>query len=217
MQHFWIDDDYREAFAELEVTNLSSLMGLAAGQCLSMHRRGSTFALTLPDGRRVFLKRDHFVFKKDCWQELLRGERMRPKCLREAWVYERLSKEGILVPQVVGTAWAKGLVFPAYGAIIMCPLPGIPLSQACLQEPSRKNELAEAACQALADLQQRGYDWPDSKAEHFFVQPDGSFGFLDMERLTFHWRPPSKSRCQKQKKRLLGSLELALQTQHTRN
>ena len=211
MKHFWIDDDYREAFSEMEVTNLSSLMGLSLGQCLSMHRRGSTFKLTLSDGRIVFLKRDHFVFKKDCWQELLHGEKMRAKCLREAWVYERLAREGLTVPRIVGTAWAESLLFPSYGAIIMCPLPGLPLAEACLQAPERKDELAEAACQALADLQQRGYDWPDSKAEHFFAQPDGSFGFLDMERLTFHRRPPSERRCQRQKKLLLNTLELSLQ------
>ena len=70
-------------------------------------------------------------------------------------------------------------------------LPGVPKAMV----RSRILLAPEHAKRLLAALQEKGFDWPDHKPEHFFVMNDGSIGLIDLERLRFIGQPLCEAKC----------------------
>lgn len=201
MDHYATAPDWAAPLQATGLDNLVSLLMHTEGTCLSMHSRGSTFRSTLNGGQTVYLKRDHYTMLKDIGGQLLRLERPRAKSVREAMVIERLRQAGFRVPVIIASGWRSRLLgLPTVAGIIMLPLPGVSLEDYLAQETDpEKRHQAIARCEAVLDeFQQRGVYWPDSKPEHFLLQPDGTVGLIDLERVEFRHAPLDTTRANRQ-------------------
>ena len=78
----------------------------------------------------------------------------------------------------------------------MLPLDGVDLDKYLKGEAdeAKRKSFIEKAEQTLAALQEKGFDWPDHKPEHFFVMNDGSIGLIDLERLRYIGKPLSETK-----------------------
>ncbi len=200
METYWIDDDWMPQFKEAKLDTLTRLLMYTEGMCLSMHSRGSTFASKLPGGQLVFIKRDHFTFKKDMLPDLLHFRAPVPKTIREWRIFQRLKEMGFTVPEVIAAGYRRSFGLATVGGIVMLPLEGMALNQYIVaeQDEQRREYAINCCSDLLKRLQEKGIDWPDCKAEHFILMKNNTIGLLDLERVTFHGKPLADERCQKQ-------------------
>lgn len=191
MDTYTITENWKDAIGTAKLETLTLLLMYTEGTCLSMHSRGSTFRSVLPCGQTVFIKRDHFTMKKDMLPELLHFRLPVPKSIREWRIFDRLRGMGFITPEVIAGGYRRSMGLPTAGGIVMLPLDGIPLDRflASEHDESRQTE-AIGKCRSVLDrLHDCGVSWPDSKAEHFILRPDGSVGLIDLERAQFHSSP----------------------------
>ena len=212
METYWISDDWKQQFAEAKIDTLTRLLMYTEGRCLSMHSRGSTFASQFPGGQIIFIKRDHFTFKKDMLPELLHFKAPVPKTIREWRIFQGLKKLGFTVPEVIAAGFRRQFGMATVGGIVMLALEGMPLYDFIAVEPeAHRREYAIRRCrETLESLQSQGIDWPDCKAEHFMLMRNGTVGILDLERVTFHHAPLPDKKCQKQLNHFSNTVEHAL-------
>ena len=197
MEHFEISEEWRGALTASGLGDLQSCLAFDGGKVLSSHLRGDTRKVTLSDGRIVFLKRDFFTFKKEIAKDLLRFHKPQPKTEKERLAFAMARAAGFTAPQVIAWGQTRRCGFPNTACLIMLPLDGIDLDKylkAETDEEKRKSFIVKAE-EALAALQEKGFDWPDHKPEHFFVMNDGSIGLIDLERLRYVGHPLAEAKC----------------------
>ena len=197
MEHFEISEEWRGALTASGLGDLQSCLAFDGGKVLSSHLRGDTRKVTLSDGRIVFLKRDFFTFKKEIAKDLLRFHKPQPKTEKERLAFAMTRDAGFTAPQVIAWGQTRRCGFPNTACLIMLPLDGIDLDKylkAETDEEKRKSFIVKAE-ETLAALQEKGFDWPDHKPEHFFVMSDGSIGLIDLERLRYVGHPLAEAKC----------------------
>ena len=197
MEHFEISEEWRGALTASGLGDLQSCLAFDGGKVLSSHLRGDTRKVTLSDGRIVFLKRDFFTFKKEIAKDLLRFHKPQPKTEKERLAFAMARDAGFTAPQVIAWGQTRRCGFPNTACLIMLPLDGIDLDKylkAETDEEKRKSFIVKAE-ETLAALQEKGFDWPDHKPEHFFVMSDGSIGLIDLERLRYVGHPLAEAKC----------------------
>ena len=197
MEHFEISEEWRGALTASGLGDLQSCLAFDGGKVLSSHLRGDTRKVTLSDGRIVFLKRDFFTFKKEIAKDLLRFHKPQPKTEKERLAFAMARDAGFTAPQVIAWGQTRRCRFPNTACLIMLPLDGIDLDKylkAETDEEKRKSFIVKAE-ETLAALQEKGFDWPDHKPEHFFVMSDGSIGLIDLERLRYVGHPLAEAKC----------------------
>ena len=197
MEHFEILEEWRDALEAAGLGTLQSCLAFDGGQCLSSHLRGDTRKVTLADGRIVFLKRDFFTFKKEIAKDLLRFKNPQPKTEKERLAFAMAREAGFIAPEVIAWGQTRRCGFPDRACLIMLPLNGVDLDKYLKAEAdeAKCKSFIEKAEQTLAMLQEKGFDWPDHKPEHFFVMNDGSIGLIDLERLQYVGHPLSGAKC----------------------
>ena len=197
MEYFEISAEWRDALTASGLGDLRSCLSFDSGKVLSHHLRGDTRKVTLSDGRIVFLKRDFFTFKKEIVKDLLRFHKPQPKTEKERLAFDMARNAGFIAPEVIAWGQTRRFGFPNTACLIMLPLDGIDLDKYL------KSEADEVKCKlfidkaekTLAALQEKGFDWPDHKPEHFFVMNDGSIGLIDLERLWYVGHPLPDAKC----------------------
>jgi len=196
VEHFEILEEWHDALAASGLGDLQSCLAFDGGKCLSSHLRGDTREVTLADGRIVFLKRDFFTFKKEIAKDLLRFRKPQPKTEKERLAFAMARGAGFTVPQVVAWGQTRRCGFPNTACLIMLPLDGVGLDKYLKSETDNEKckSFIDRAEQTLAALQEKGFDWPDHKPEHFFVMNDGSIGLIDLERLRYVGHPLSEAK-----------------------
>jgi len=219
METYWINDEWMPLFKEAKLDTLTRLLMYTEGLCLSMHSRGSTFAAKLPGEQLVFIKRDHFTFKKDMLPELLHFRAPVPKTILEWRIFQRLKQLGFTVPEVIAAGYRRSFGMATVGGIVMLPLEGMPLNNyiAAEQDEQRRDYAINCCRELLKSLQEKGIDWPDCKAEHFILMKNNTIGLLDLERVTFHGKPLADARCQKQFKNFDFTIDFALKENKAAN
>ena len=197
MEHFEISDEWRDILEKAGLGTLQACLAFDGGKVLSSHLRGDTRKVTLPDGRTVFLKRDFFTFKKEIAKDLLRFHKPQPKTEKERLAFAMARDAGFTAPQVIAWGQTRRCGFPDRACLIMLPLDGVDLDKYLKGEAdeAKRKSFIEKAEQTLAALQEKGFDWPDHKPEHFFVMNDGTIGLIDLERLRYIGKPLSEAKC----------------------
>ncbi len=197
MEHFEISAEWRDVLEAAGLGTLQSCLAFKDGTCLSSHLRGDTRKVTLADGRIVFLKRDFFTFKKEMAKDLLRFKKPQPKTEKERLAFAMAREAGFIAPEVIAWGQTRHCGFPDRACLIMLPLDGVDLDKYLQGEKdeAKCKLFIDKAEQTLAMLQEKGFDWPDHKPEHFFVMNDGSIGLIDLERLSFIGKPLGEAKC----------------------
>ncbi len=197
MEHFEIEEEWREALTVSGLGDFQSCLAFQGGTCLSSHRRGDTRKITLSDGRVVFLKRDFFTFKKEIAKDLLFFRKPQPKTEKERLAFAMALDAGFTAPKVIAWGQTRHCGFPDTACLIMLPLDGVDLDKYLKSETdiTKGQEFILKAERTLLELQKHGFDWPDHKPEHFFVMNDGSIGLIDLERMRFIGGPLCEAKC----------------------
>ncbi len=197
MEHFEISAEWRDALEKAGLGTLQSCLAFQEGKCLSSHLRGDTRKVTLTDGRIVFLKRDFFTFKKEIAKDLLCFRKPQPKTEKERLAFAMAREAGFIAPEVIAWGQTRRCGFPDTACLIMLPLAGVDLDKYLKNETdeAKRKSFIEKAEKTLATLQEKGFDWPDHKPEHFFVMNDGTIGLIDLERLRYIGHPLSEAKC----------------------
>jgi predicted Ser/Thr protein kinase len=200
VEHFEISAEWRDALEKAGLGTLQSCLAFQEGKCLSSHLRGDTRKVTLTDGRIVFLKRDFFTFKKEIAKDLLRFKKPQPKTEKERLAFAMAREAGFIAPEVIAWGQTRRCGFPDRACLIMLPLDGVDLDKYLKTETdgAKRKSFIEKAEQTLSALQEKGFDWPDHKPEHFFVMNNGSIGLIDLERLQYVGHPLSEAKCASQ-------------------
>lgn len=207
MQEFHISPDWVVRLKAAGLDSLEALLAFQDGKCLSSHKRGATFRTVLPSGEVVFIKRDHFTFKKEIAKDLLRFRRPAQKTIKERRAFEAVRDAGFSAPLVIAWGESRHLGLPDKAAFIMCEIPGVNLDS-FVRSASRDEALKAiaAAEQTLRELQQAGFLWPDHKPEHFIIRPDGTVAVIDLERLVVIHKPVPDKLAQVQLRRFRSLL-----------
>ncbi len=167
-----------------------ALMQRSDGLLRSIHDRGEVYRFDLPDGRRVYVKRDAFSSGKDVLFDLCRFTRPDPLCIVEAAALTKMA--GLDIPAPTPVAWGQLRRFhlPHQAVLMMTELPGTQLHK-LLEQNSPADELiaAMSACGRTArKLYQANLSWPDIVPKHFVLH-DGQAGVLDLARMKPTRRP----------------------------
>jgi len=205
---FHIVPAWQDKLRQAGLDSLEALLAFNGGTCLSSHRRGATFRHVLPDGQAIFIKRDHFTFKKEIAKDLLQLRRPAQKTVKERLAFQTARAAGFQAPEVI--AWGTSTLygFPYQAGIIMLELQGIDLNS-YLRSGVSKEEAARVIAMAeelTRQLQSKGLCWPDNKAEHFILRPDGSLAIIDLERMTVRRHPITGTLAEKQLEHFRKSL-----------
>ncbi len=202
---FTVRPEWIERLRASSLDTLESLLAFNGGECVSSHRRGATFKARLADGTVVFIKRDHFTFKKEILKDVLRFRVPAQKTVKERRAFDAAREAGFKVPEVIAYGCTSRLGLPHQAAMIMLELSGVNLDAYIKAGHEDCEAMIAKAEETLAELQKKGFDWPDHKPEHFLVQPDGGIALIDLERMTRRKEPLSaeKSAAQLQRFRSL--------------
>ena len=180
---FTVKPEWAERLKTSGLDSLEALLAFSGGDCLSLHKRGATFRAKLVDGTVVFIKRDHFTFVKEMLKDILKLRRPAQKTVKERKAFEIVREAGFNAPEVIAFGTSSRLGLPHQAAMVMLELPGTALD-AYIKEGHGDSQAMVAKAEAtLAEMQSKGFDWPDHKPEHFLVQPDGGIALVDLERL----------------------------------
>lgn len=207
-----IEDEWLDALKAGGLDTFDALMTSERGRCFSMHDRGQTYRIELPDGRAVFLKRDTFTSLKDICEDTLHLRRSQPPCVVELAAIRHVARLGIPAPPPI--AWGQRRRGPlAWRAVLVTgPLEGTPLSE--LLAAGMSDQAREAAMRAVGrtarKLYEAGLSWPDLAPKHFFLSQDGDTqptGVLDLARMR-PTRRALKRYLPKQVARFCGKLRL---------
>ncbi len=164
---------------------LESLLDFNGGKCLSIHKRGATFRFCLEDGSAIYIKRDHFTFKKEMAKDLLRLRWPAQKTVKERLAFEMARNAGIHAPEVIAWGSCTRFGLPHKAAFIMLEIPGTNLDEFVKRNGREaSSDAIKAAEGTLMKMQSLGFDWPDHKPEHFIVMPDGEIAVIDLERMS---------------------------------
>lgn len=207
MTEYTILPEWKDKLTEAGLDTLDSLLNFAQGKCVSKHRRGATFRYTLADGTVIFIKRDHFTFKKEMAKDFLRLRWPAQKTVKERKAFQIAQNAGLIAPKVI--AWGTSTKFglPDKAAFISLEICGTNLDEFVRQHgrDATQKEIARAE-DILCQMQQKGLDWPDHKPEHFIVMPDGEIALIDLERLQQRKSSLSAKHSAKQLKRFRALL-----------
>ena len=148
----------------------------------------------------VFSNIDFFTFKKEIAKDLLRFKKPQPKTEKERLAFAMAREAGFIAPEVIAWGQTRRCGFPDRACLIMLPLDGVDLDKYLKTETdgAKRKSFIEKAEQTLSALQEKGFDWPDHKPEHFFVMNNGSIGLIDLERLQYVGHPLSEAKCASQ-------------------
>ena len=180
---FTVKPEWSERLKASGLDSLESLLAFSGGECLSLHKRGATFRTRLADGTVVFIKRDHFTFVKEMLKDMLRLRRPAQKTVKERKAFEIAREAGFTTPEVIAFGTSSRFGLPHQAAMVMLELPGIALDAYIKEGHGDSQDMVAKAEATLAEMQSKGFDWPDHKPEHFLVQPDGGIAVIDLERL----------------------------------
>lgn len=207
MTEYSILPEWRDKLSEAGLDTLDSLLNFNQGKCLSSHKRGATFKHILADGTVIFIKRDHFTFKKEMAKDFLRLRWPAQKTVKERIAFQIAREAGFIVPEVIAWGTSTKMGLPDKAAFIMLELSGTNLDEYVQQHgrEASQHEI-EGAESTLKQMQQRGLDWPDHKPEHFIVMPDGKIALIDLERLQKRKAPLSTEHSEKQLRRFRNLL-----------
>jgi len=206
MRIFTARPEWAERLKASSLDSLESLMSFKDGACVSSHRRGATFKSRLADGTVVFIKRDHFTFLKEILKDLLRFRAPAQKTVKERRAFDAAKACGFRVPEVIAYGRSSRFGLPHQAAMVMLELPGTNLDAYVKEGHENCKAMIDKAEATLASLQQKGFDWPDHKPEHFIVQPDGEIALIDLERMSQRKAPLSPAKSESQLRRFRNLL-----------
>lgn len=211
MSDLTINPKWSERLKEAGLDTLQSLLEYSGGKCLSTHKRGATFRTSLADGTVIFIKRDHFTFKKEILKDMLRFRKPAQKTVKERLAFQAVRASGFIAPEVIAYGTSTRFGLPHQAAFIMLEIPGKNLDS-YIKETNSDEKCKEAVAKAentMKALQKQGFDWPDNKPEHFIVMPDGDIALIDLERLAIRNIPLSSKKSQAQLLRFRSMLPKA--------
>lgn len=185
-----ISDEWKSVLTEAGLDTFDALMQRSDGKRRSSHDRGQVHRFDLPDGRRVYVKRDVHSSYKDTFFDLCRFTRPDPLCAVEAAALEAVSTLAIPAPRLVGFAQRRRFGLPHQAVLMMTELAGVQLHKFLQTDPPTDERLAAMeACGATAKkLYQANLSWPDIVPKHFVLH-DGQAGVLDLARMKPTHRP----------------------------
>ena len=194
------NDEWAARLKASGLDSLEALMAFSDGDCKSVHKRGATFRTTLSDGSVVFIKRDHFTFMKEILKDLLRLRAPAQKTVKERRAFELVRAAGFTAPEVIAYGATGRFGLPHQAAMVMLDMQGTPLDAYIKagHAPEDCRLMVSRAEETLRRLQEKGFDWPDHKPEHFLVLHDGSIGLVDLERLVQRGSPLGKAKSEAQ-------------------
>lgn len=197
---FHIDENWRKRLESAGLGTLDSLLAFDGSECLSLHRRGATFRHTLDTGEVIYIKRDHFTFKKEMFKDFFHLRWPAQKTVKERLAFNAVNAAGFTAPKVVAWGTTTRLGLPDKAAFVMLGLAGKNLDAYLKDEEDegRCRQAISAAEEVLSRLQNMGFYWPDHKPEHFIVQPDGNIAIIDLERMVKLSKPVSRQVSEKQ-------------------
>ena len=185
-----INDEWKSILAEAGLDTFAALMQRSDGSLLSIHDRGQVYRFDLPNGRRVYVKRDVFSSGKDVLFDLCRLTRTDPLCIVEAAALTKMASLDIAAPQPLAWGQLRRFCLPHQAVLMMTELPGTQLHKLIEQDPPADERIsAMSACGRTArKLYQANLSWPDILPKHFMLH-DGQAGVLDLARMKPTRRP----------------------------
>lgn len=199
MEKFYIEPKWKELLSDCKLDTLEKLLEFDDDSCcVSCHKRGKTFKITLPNNQIIFLKRDHFTYKKEIIRDFFRFKRPEPKTEKERKNFLLAQEYCFTVPTVIAWGQRRHFGLPTQAAMIMLPLNGVSLDNYIKNNPDSFQKYILKAINRLAQLQNSGFYWPDYKPEHFFVMENDDIALIDLERMEKRRHPLSNSIRKKQ-------------------
>lgn len=192
MEKFYIEPKWQEALSQIGLDTLDKLLKFEDDHCcVSRHKRGKTFKITLPNNQIIFLKRDNLTYKKEIIHDLFRFKRPEPNTEKERKNFLLAEQNNFHVPTVIAWGQRRRCGFPTQAAMIMLPLNGVSLDNYIKNNPDSFQKYILKATNTLVQLQNLGFYWPDYKPEHFFVMENEEIGLIDLERMKNRKHPLS--------------------------
>lgn len=193
MKEFFIQKGWEKTLHELGLDSLESMLAFSNDGCKSVHRRGATFRITLPEDEKehLFLKCDYMTYKKVIIKDLLAGKHPAQNTVKERTAFDYARNAGFIVPEVIAWGSMTRWGLPSKAAMVMREIHGISLHELIMS--GKQGDFAFRAEALLLKMFNCGFDWPDYKPEHFIIMPDERIALIDLERLVVKGEPLSKA------------------------